>query len=64
MERAHLATSVKRWQRFGCGHTPDSGQHSWEALADHHGARFPVCPSMAHCQQSLTEGSRLVVFCY
>lgn len=32
MERAHLATLVKRWQRFGCGHPPDSGQHSREAL--------------------------------
>lgn len=66
MERAHLATSVKRWQRFGCGHPPDSGQHSREALADHHGAQSPVCaggPSMAHCRQNFTEGSRrLVVF--
>lgn len=32
MKRAHLATLVTRWQRFGCGHPPDSGQHSREAL--------------------------------
>ena len=56
---------VKHAQLLGCGHPPDSGQHSWEALADHHGAQSLVCaggPSMAHCHQSFTEGSRLVVF--
>lgn len=36
-------------------------------LADYHGAQSPVCaggPSMAHCHQSFTEGSRRLVIFY
>lgn len=49
---------VKHAQLFGGGHPPDSGQHSGEALADHHGTQSPVCadgPSMRIVTRFLQE---------